>query len=283
MKDTLRDRFIREMTVRGLSQRTQNSYLLNLTLLVKRTGNHPAKLTTDDLRNYFAWMVNVHGVEPSTYRQHLVAVKLFFKTVLKREEKFFEYAGPRKRRKLPVVLTVDETQRLLNALHVPRIRSAAVVTYSCGLRSSEVISLSVEWITAEAGSLHIHNAKGGLDRVVPLPKRTLSILKEHWYRERPSGKLLFESPHHSRSTLAGDTLRKAVKAAANEVGINRPICLHTLRHCYASHLMEYGVPLPLIQRWMGHKSITTTTLYTQLTTPALERAHSALERLTEAL
>ena len=78
MKDTLRDRFIREMTVRGLSQRTQNSYLLNLTLLVKRTGNHPAKLTTDDLRNYFAWMVNVHGVEPSTYRQHLVAVKLFF-------------------------------------------------------------------------------------------------------------------------------------------------------------------------------------------------------------
>ena len=130
MKDTLRDRFSREMTVRGLSQRTQDSNLLNVTLLVKRTSKHPAKLVTEDLRNYFAWMVNDHGVESSTYRQHLAAVKLFFGAVLKREEEFFDNASPKQRRKLPVVLTVDETHRLLNALHVPRIRSAAVVTYS---------------------------------------------------------------------------------------------------------------------------------------------------------
>ena len=280
---SLRDRFSREMAVRGHSQRTQESYLSNVNILVKRTGKHPAKLSTEDLRNYFSWMVNVHGIEPSTYRQHLVAIKLFFETVLKREEEFFEYAGPKRRRKLPVVLTVDETHRMLNALLVPRIRSAAVVAYSCGLRKSEVVSLSVDWITAEAGSLHIHNAKGGIDRVVPLPKQTLFILKEHWRRERPTGKLLFESPHHSGNALSGETIRKAVKAAAKTAGINRPICLHTLRHCYASHLMEYGVPLPLIQRWMGHKSITTTTLYTQVTPSSLERAQSALDRLTEAL
>ena len=283
MIETLRDRFCREMTVRGHSQRTQNSYLLNVRLLVKRTGKHPAKLTTEDLGNYFAWMVNVHGVEPSTYRQHLVAVKLFFEAVLKREEEFFAYAGPKKRRKLPIVLTVNETHRMLNALHVPRIRSAAVVGYSCGLRKSEIVSLSVDWITAETGSLHIHNGKGGVDRVVPLPKRTLSILKEHWKREQPSGKFLFESKHRSRRTLSGETIRKALKAAAKTAGINRSVCLHTLRHCYASHLMEYGVPLPLIQRWMGHKSITTTMVYTQVTPSSLERAHSALNRLTEAL
>ena len=223
-----------------------------MTLLVKRTGKHPAKLVTADLRNYFAWMVNDHGVESSTYRQHLAAVKLFFGAVLKREEEFFNYASPKQRRKLPVVLTVDETHRMLNALHVPRIRSAAVVTYSCGLRRSEVVSLSIDWISSEAGSLHIHNGSrafrrdgppeaaavsvtngnGGVDRVVPLPKRTLCILKEHWQRERPSGKLLFESPHHSRKTLSGDTLRKAVKEAAQTAGINRSVCLHTLRHCY---------------------------------------------------
>ena len=283
MKDTLRNRFSREMTVRGLSQRTQDSYLLNVSLLVKRTGKHPAKLVTKDLRNYFAWMVNDHHVESSTFRQHLVAVKLFFEAVLKREEEFFNYASPKQRRKLPVVLSIDETHRMLNALHVPRIRSAAVVTYSCGLRSSEVVSLSVDWISSEAGSLHIHNAKGGVDRVVPLPKRTLFILKEHWQRERPSGKLLFESRHHYRKTLSGDTLRKAVKEAAKTAGINRSVCLHTLRHCYASHLMEQGVPLPLIQRWMGHKSMTTTMLYTQVTSPSIERARNALERLTEAL
>ena len=284
MKDTLRNRFSREMTVRGLSQRTQDSYLLNVTLLVKRTGKHPGKLSTEDLRNYFAWMVNVHHVEPSTYRQHLVAVKLFFETVLKREEEFFDYASPKRRHKLPIILTVGETHRsMLNALRVPRIWSAAVVGYSCGLRKSEIVCLSVDWISAEAGSLHIHNAKGGVDRVVPLPKRTLCILRDHWQRERPSGRLLFESGHRPHHSLSGDTLRKALKAAAETAGINRSVCLHTLRHGYVSHLMEYGVPLPLIQRWMGHKSITTTMVYTQVTPSSLEHARRALDRLTEAL
>jgi len=283
MAETLREQFRREMIVRGKSDLTQDAYLRNVELLVRRTGKHPAKLSTNDLRDYFVKLVDKHQVAPATYRQHLAAIRLFYEAILGREERLLEYASPRKSKKLPVVLTIDETHRTLNALCVPRIRAAAVVAYSCGLRKSEIIALSSNWITAEAGSLHIHNAKGGVDRVVPLPERTLAILREHWRREQPSGKLLFESPNSPTRTFSGDTVRRAIKIAAKSVGINRPVSLHTLRHCYASHLLEHGVALPLIQRWMGHKNISTTMVYVHIAPASLRRGQTVLAKLTEPL
>ncbi len=145
------------------------------------------------------------------------------------------------------------------------------------------MSLSVDWITAEAGSLHIHNPKGGVDRVVPLPERTLAILRESWRYGRPSRTLLFESPQKRSRPLSGEAIRVALKAAAQSAGINRPVCLHTLRHCYASHLLERGVALPLIQRWLGHKNIRTTMIYAQLTPECIQRGRSVLTALTENL
>jgi integrase len=274
------------MIVRGLSLRTREAYLNDVELLVRRTGKHPARLSRDDLRAYFASLVREHDAAPSTVRQHLCAAKLFFEVVLGRKESFFVDARPQRRRKLPVVLTFDELRRTLRMLRVHRLRTAAIVAYSCGLRKSELLSLSVPWINADGGSLHIHNAKGGVDRVVPLPARTLAVLREHWRWERPSGTLLFESPQRrARPGLkwSGDTLRKALKAAALEAGVNRPVCLHTLRHCYASHLLERGVALGLIQRWLGHKSVQSTMIYTHVTKRGLERAREALAEMTEAL
>ncbi len=283
MSDSLREIFRREMVVRGLSERTQRSYGLNVELLVRRTGKHPSHLSSNDLRDYFSWLVEEHKVASSTYRQHLTACCMFYDTVLGRKESFFIHATPQKRKKLPVVLTVGETRKMLNALRVPRMRAAAVLGYSCGLRKSEIVGSSVDWITAEAGSLHIHNPKGGVDRVVPLPARTLAVLRDYWRWQRPSGRLLFESPHGCGRMLSGEAIRKAIKSAAKSVGINRPVCLHTLRHCYASHLLERGVALPLIQRWLGHKSINTTMVYAQLTPECIQRGQSVLADLTEFL
>ena len=130
MSDTLRDRFQREMIVRGLSERTRKSYGLDVELLVRRTGRHPTQLTTKDLRDYFSNMISEHKVAPSTYRQHLTACCLFFETVLGRKEHFFIHATPQKRKKLPVVLTVVETRKMLNALRVPRMRAAAIAIVS---------------------------------------------------------------------------------------------------------------------------------------------------------
>jgi site-specific recombinase XerD len=185
-----------------------------------------------------------------------------------------------------VVLSVEETRQLLAAVRVGRMRTAATVAYSCGLRCAELLSLSVNWINADSGLLHVHNGKGGVDRVVPLPDRALAVLREHWRRERPSGSLLFESPHrqaHAGKALSADAVRRALKAAAKQVGINRKVGLHTLRHCYASHLLERGVALPLIQRWLGHKSLRTTMIYAHLTPQCVEWGRAVLGELTGAL
>ncbi len=283
---TLRERFRQEMVVRGLAERTQNSYKSAVEQLVRRIGKHPSKLTRDDLRRYFTWMVEEHGVAPSTLRQHLCAISLFFETVLGRREQFFDGARPKKRQRLPVVLSFEEVKRLLPAIEVDRYRTAATFAYSCGLRASEIVAASTEWISAGTQSLHIHEAKGGLDRLVPLPQRTLELLRAHWRREQPSGKLLFESRHqraHPGAAMSADTLRLAVKQAAEKVRINRPVALHTLRHCYASHLLERGVSLPLIQRWLGHKSIKTTMIYSHVTELSEARARELLAELVEAL
>lgn len=274
------------MAVRGLSERTRTSYLRNVELLVRRIGKHPSQLTDDDLRDYFAWLIDERHAAPATYRQHLAAANLFFESVLGRTERFFTTARPKNRQILPVVLTVEETRRLLGALRVARLRVAATVAYCCGLRKSELASLAIDWINAGAGSLQVRDGKGGVDRVVPLPKRALTLLREHWRRERPSGPFLFESPQHRAhdgEPFQADTVRKALKGAAKEAGINRSVCLHTLRHCYASHLLERGVSLALIQRWLGHKSIRTTMVYAHVTPDSLERGRAILAELTENL
>ena len=113
MADTLRDRFMREMTIRGYAERTKQSYMHNVELMVRRIGLHPSKITRDRTAKYFEWMVRDHKASPSTYRQHLTAVALFFRTVLKRDYDIFTEARPMKRRKLPVVLRVEEVERLI--------------------------------------------------------------------------------------------------------------------------------------------------------------------------
>lgn len=283
---TLRERFEQEMVVRGLAERTRRAYLLNVTLLHERTGKHPARMTADDLREYFTWMVEEHHAAPATVRQNLCAVSLFLETVLGRKEEFFEHARPRHKKKLPVVLSFEETRRTLAAIRVPRLRTAATFTYSCGLRAGEAVAAAISWINADAHSLHVHDGKGGVDRIVPLPEPTVHLLREHWRRERPRGDLLFESAHHRTRAgrpMSKDVLRQAVKAAATEAGVHRPVCLHSLRHSYASHLLERGVPLPLIQKWLGHKSMQTTRVYVHVTPVSLERARAVVAELVQAL
>lgn len=189
-----------------------------------------------------------------------------------------EKARPKRRKPLPEVLTIDETRKLIDAIKLPRLRMAAVAAYSCGLRKEELERVDISWICADSKALHIHDGKGGVDRIVPLPPRTLDLLREHWARESHSTDLIFESSRGS--TLCADTLRRAIKAAAKDVGITRVVYLHTLRHCYASHLLELGVPLPLIQCWLGHKHLSTTLVYARITPALQSRAVSSLDELT---
>jgi integrase/recombinase XerD len=243
----LRERYRQELVVRGLAART-------VVLMVDRTALHPARMSEDDVRSYLVSLVETHGCAESTYRQHATDLSHFFEWVLGRSFAVLDVARPRRRSPLPEVLTLAEVQRTLAALRRPDLHAAAATIYSCGLRRSEAADLRTQWIVADGTLLHVQDGKGGADRLVPLPRRTLELLREHWRRARPSGDYVFESSRRPGMPPHSDTLRRALKEAAREAGIARRICLHTLRHSYATHLLERGVPLQLIQRYLGTRT-----------------------------
>jgi integrase len=237
MADTLRDRFMREMTIRGYAERTKQSYLHNVELMVRRIGLHPSKITRDRTAEYFEWMIRDHKVSPSTYRQHLTAVALFFRTVLKREFDLFTEARPVKRRKLPVVLRLGEVERLIQHVHIPRLRVAVTVLYSCGLRISEAVRMETGWVVRGGRRLHVPAGKGGVDRLVPLPKRTLQLLRQHCREEQLTAGMLFPSPYIPGRHITADTVRRAIRMAGAEADIKQHVTAHTLRHYAESRIM----------------------------------------------
>jgi integrase/recombinase XerD len=275
---SLRERYRAQLQVRGYSERTVKAYVDVVTQLSSRTGElYPGRITDDGLEKYLASLLADHHYAPDTYGVHVVAIRHFFDWVLNRKMPVLEAARRQHRETLPVVLTYPETQRLLQQIKTPRLYVAAMTIYGCGLRISELRGMQTDWIMGDRGLLHIKNGKGGVDRVVPLPQRILDLLRTHWRRERPSGNLVFASS--SGCALSGDSLSNALKAAAQEVGIPREPHPHTLRHCFATHLLERGVSLPLIQRWLGHKNIQTTAIYAQITEEHHQDGRAVLERM----
>ena len=283
MNDTLRNRFKREMTIRGYAESSCKNYGSCVELMVGRTGLHPARMTRDRMADYFASLVRDHHAAPPTYRQNVCAVALFFRTVLHRDYDVFRQAHPRRRAALPEVLSLKETHRLLAHIRTPRHQAGATVLYTCGLRIGELLRMSLDWIVSDGTRLHVRDSKRGRDRRVPLPACTLKILREHWRREKLSGPLFFPSPVIPGRPASPDSVRKAIGRAAKDAGITRQVSPHTLRHCYATHLLERGADIQQIQRLLGHKSIETTAIYTHLTDSSVERVTEALKLMTAGL
>ena len=279
---SLKERYRALLQVRGYSKRTVKAYVDAVAQLSSRTGVlFLSRMTNDELQKYLATLVAERHYAPDTYGVHVVAIRHFFDWVLNRTMPILEAARRQRRERLPVVLTYPETQRLLQQLRTPRLYTAAMTVYSCGLRISELRAMKTDWIMGDRGLLHIKDGKGGVDRVVPLPQRVLELLRAHWKRERPCGDRVFQSS--SGRTLSENTFSKALKAAAQEVGIHRDPHPHMLRHCYATHLLERGVSLPLIQRWLGHKNIQTTAVYAQITEEHHQDGRAVLERMISEL
>lgn len=275
---SMRERYRDLLQVRGYSNRTVKAYVDAVAQLSSRTCVlFLSRMTNDDLQKYLASLVAERHYAPDTYGVHVVAIRHFYEWVLNRKLPILEAARRQRREALPVVLTYPETQRLLQQIRTPHLYTAAMTIYGCGLRISELRAMKIDWIMGNRGLLHVKKGKGGVDRVVPLPARILELLRAHWRRERPSGDAVFELS--SGRNMSGNTLSNALKAAAQEVGISREPHPHMLRHCFATHLLERGVSLPLIQRWLGHKHIQTTAIYAQITEEHHQDGRAVLERM----
>lgn len=285
----LRQLMIEDMQLHGLAPRTQQAYLGAVQQLARHYGKSPDLLTEEDLRQYFLYLCNQKHAARNTCTLALCAIKFFFQHTLKRDWSTLDFVRPPKQRKLPVVLSPEEVWHILEHIHLPHYRVCLSAIYACGLRLLEGVHLQVQQIDSCRMQLHIQGGKGNKDRYVPLPPRTLTLLRAHWRSHRnprwlfPAGGSAGCDRPTATVPMCARGLQHAFHAAVQELGLTKPASIHTLRHSWATHLLESGVNLRLIQVWLGHSSPSTTAIYSHLTRKAELLATVALEQLTAGM
>ncbi len=283
----LRQRMTEDMQLAGYSSKTQQAYVGAVRQLFAHFNCNPSQLTEEQLRQYFLYLTNERKVSRPTVTIALCGIKFFFERTLQREWTTLGLVRPRREKKLPVVLSREEVRRILEQVHRPVYRACLKTIYSCGLRLREGSQLRISDIDSGRMALYIHG-KGGKDRYVPLPDRTLQLLREFWktHRSQP-----WVFPATSRGAKPGapihpltdSSLQKAFKRAVDAAGISKRAHIHSLRHSYATHLLEAGVNLRIIQENLGHGSARTTQIYTHLTAEARASMMDPLNELMKDL
>jgi integrase/recombinase XerD len=279
----LRARMIEDMQLLGYSENTQASYVSAVRQLAKYYRKPPDRITEEELRDYFLYLTTEKGAAPSTCSVALCAFKLLYKKTLGRQLTFLDLPRPRKEKKLPAVLSVEEVHQILKQLRLQHQRTCLGTIYACGLRITEGINLRVRDINADRLQLHVRGGKGNRDRYVPLSERTLTMLRDCWRRHRHP-ELLFPSRKarplsEAKSPISVRGVRCAFTEALKASGVKKAATVHTLRHSWATHMLEAGVNLRLIQAWLGHRTPQSTAVYTHLTQRAEGTAKEALDSI----
>jgi len=262
---------LEDMQLRGFAARTQEAYLLAVCQLAKYYHKSPDQINEEELRQYFLFLKNEKQASRSTCTLALCGIKFFFQHSLGKEWKTFDFLRPPKENKLPVVLSVEEVGRILSCVHRQRYRVCLTTIYACGLRLLEGVHLQVKDIDSGRQMLHISQGKGGKDRYVPLPSACLERLRRHWLTHRnpvwlfPALREDWRKSEEASQPMNESGVQRAFSAAVKESGVHKKATVHSLRHSYATHLLEAGVHLRIIQSYLGHASPATTAIYTHLT------------------
>jgi len=273
----LRRRMIQDMELRGLKENTQKAYVEAVKGLAQHFNRSPDLLTEEELRRFFVYLTKTRRCAKSTLRVYLFGIKFLFRHTLRRPMPVLDLIRLRRDRKLPTVLSRTEVRQLLTGIRRPDVRMSALLMYSCGLRVSEAIHLRAPDIDSRRMVVCVRNGKGNKDRYVPLPQRTLELLRAYW-RERRPGHWLFPDRSASKP-IRRETVLQGLRAAAPDCQITKPIGCHTLRHSYATHLLEDGVDLRTIQALLGHRNIRSTIGYLHLTQRAMKNVHRSVNDL----
>ena len=286
----LRQRMLEDMQLKGFSARTQEAYVAAVRQLARHFRRSPDQITEEDLRQYFLYLTQQKKVARATATIALCGIKFFFRTTLGRDFTVLELARPPRQFKLPVVLSREEVRLILREVTIPVYRVCLTTIYSCGLRLLEGAHLKPSHIDRERMLLHLPG-KGNRDRLIPLPVATLEMLGVHW-RTHHSPDWLFPAPPRlalkpglvqTGGPVTRSSLQGAFRSALKKSGVRKRAHVHTLRHSYATHLLEDGVNLRIIQAALGHTSPQTTAIYTHLTQEVRQAALAPINRLTQGL
>jgi integrase/recombinase XerD len=278
--------------ISGKCESTTKAYVRSMRMLVDFYGKTPDLISEEELQEYFLHKKNADKWSNSTLRIAVCGIRHFYQDVLRREWHLLDILSVQKEKKLPTVLTIEEVLQILNQLHNFRQQVCLSTIYSCGLRIFEAVSLKVTDIDSPRRMIHIHGGKGAKDRYVPLPDSTLTLLRKYWIQHRHP-QLLFPAlnsgsnnngKRNTASHIGTASVQTAFKKAIQASQVVKPgVTVHTLRHSYATHLLEAGVNLPTIQRYLGHSSIETTMIYLHLTHQGQNDAYQRINQLMEKI
>ena len=297
---TLTARMREDMQLRGFAPRTQSSYLDAVTGLARFCARAPdalETLTEAELRAFFLHLVTERRASRSTLLVYRSGIRFLVETTLARAWPVLDLVRPARRHALPVVLSPAEVRLLLGQVRDPRARLCLTTIYSCGLRLSEGLGLRTRDIDSARMLVRVERGKGGRDRYVPLPARTLTLLRDYWRTcwgrsavrraspartARPAPEWLFPK-HDGTGPLGPTSLQRTFAAVVRASGLTKHASIHTLRHSYATHLLEHGVHLRVIQELLGHKSPQTTAIYTHITPTVTSALHATVNTLMATL
>jgi integrase len=276
---------IEDLQLKGYSDSTQKLYVNAVRQLCEYFNKSPGKITEKDLRQYFLYGTNIKKWSRSTCTISLCGIKFFYENTIKRPWPTLLFIRPGHEKKLPVVLSRDEIHKLLHSVRLLRYRVCLTTIYCCGLRLSEGMNIKVADIDSDRGLISVRQSKGNKDRNVPLPQHTLVLLREQWKSHKnkvwifPSACNGSKGMTEATKPVSRSSVQAAFRGALKTSGINKKATVHTLRHSWATHLLEAGINLRLIQIWLGHTTPVTTSVYTHLTDKATTMAAKTIDEL----
>jgi integrase/recombinase XerD len=277
---TWRGRMSEDMRLRDFRPRTQEGYLLATRQFLDWVKREPGTLSAEDVRAYFLHLREQRKLAPATINIAVHALRFFFLHTLQRDWEVFDLLRVRLPRKLPVVLSMGEVRGILKTVEHPVRRMALTTIYALGLRLGEGLALETSHIDSERLVVWVRDGKGARDRGIPLARPLLARLRLYWKTERPkSGSPLLFVPQNGVGRVHETTLQKTFSAARRQAAVRKQATIHTLRHSYATHLLESGISLRTIQQLLGHSSLTTTEIYLHVTECSTERVQETVDKL----
>ena len=272
----LRDQMLVDLQLCGTKARTQKTYLREAENLAKYFNRSPAELGEEELKEYMLYLMKERHLSEGTFRYYVAGLKFLYRTTLKREWVVEKIRCPRREKKLPVILDISEVESLFSVTKNLKHKAMLMITYSSGLRVSETASLKLTDIDSKRMTVRISQGKGGKDRYSILSQTALEHLRQYWKKYRPT-EWLFEGQKKD-DHITSQTIQTIFYAAKKRARITKPVSVHTLRHSFATHLIEAGTSLHHVQLLLGHRSPTTTTVYLHVSRLNLAQVISPLDR-----
>ena len=286
-KPSLRERMSQDLQLRGMARRTHDGYLREVRKLAGYYNSPPDQLSEQQVGEYLLYLINDCNFAPGSLGVAYSGIKFFYTVTEPRDWNVLKKLRRPKQKTLPSVLTIDEVHRLIGAVKQHRNAAYFWTVYSLGLRLEEGLHLQVGDLDAQRMMVHVHRGKGAKDRYLPLPKSTLTILRDYWSTHRHPT-LLFPAIGRNKKAASGTswpmdatTVQGCMKRVVAKLGFKKKVSIHTLRHSVATHLFEASVSLRWIQKFLGHSSLQTTLIYLHLTDDGEDNGRAKLDEIAQ--